>query len=99
MRTSLIAAIALLSASSAAAQSLERPTAPAPRASASVELRDAWCQTYAAWYVAQIPNEAPLPPDVRPDHLLEVELNYCRLDPQRYETQTIAELNRMNRLS
>jgi hypothetical protein len=93
MRKAAIAALALFAASSATAQTApQRPETTPPAATAAFELREQWCQRYAEWYVSRLPAQPALPADVRPTHLIEVELNYCILDPQQYERQTLAEL-------
>ena len=49
---------------------------------------------YAEWFVAQTPlQHQRMPADARPTERLENELNYCKLDPQQYERETVAELN------
>jgi|CXWL01.1.fsa_nt_gi hypothetical protein len=94
MRSHIIAAILLISAPIAVAQTRapERPLNAPPAASANFEQRDTWCQRYAAWYVSRVPDAAPLPSDVRPTHRLETEVQYCQRDPREYERLTIAEL-------
>jgi hypothetical protein len=93
MRALILASVLAL-ASAARAQPLpERPDTPAPAASAPIEQRQAWCQQYAAWFVAHTP-QGDQAPDARATHRFEVELNSCTLDPQAYERQTIAEAAR-----
>jgi len=69
-----------------------RPEEPAPAANASLEVRTEWSERYVAWFIAQTPDDAPLPADVSPTHRYEVELAYCKQDPQRYERETLAEI-------
>lgn len=93
--THILAAVALLAlASPASAQQISpsRPQAEAPASTAPFEQRAAWCAEYAAWYVANTPMQGARPEDARPSQLLEVEINYCELDPQVYERQIMAEL-------
>jgi hypothetical protein len=96
MRVIVLAFAILCTAYSATAQErAERPDLPAPPATAAFEQREDWCQKYAAWFVERAPSmEAPSPTDVRPTQRFENELSYCKLDPQEYERQTIAELAR-----
>jgi hypothetical protein len=96
MRNAISAALVLASSSAAFAQQIEakRPEAPAPAATAAFETREAWCQEYTAWFVGETPAARPAPADVRPNHRLEVEFNSCKLDPQGYERDTLAELPR-----
>jgi hypothetical protein len=70
----------------------ERPAEVAPAATASFDLRDGWCQKYAAWFVARLPAEGAAPSDVRATQRIENEMNSCKPDPQEYERQTTAEL-------
>lgn len=91
MRTAL-AALLFMTATAAVAQ--PRPTAPtqpAPTASAPFEQRESWCQNYAA----HVPAVAPAP-DMRPTQRFENELTYCKSDPQEYQRQTLAEVNRVS---
>lgn len=95
MRTLIIAVLLFASAPVALAQPRpERPATPAPAATASFDERESWCQKYAAWFVARVPERGPRPVDVRPTQRLENELTYCKLDPQQYERETRAELAR-----
>jgi hypothetical protein len=95
MRTPILAAILLSSASAAAAQNVVAPPAtPAPAANAPLDERAQWCDEYATWLIqitdaTSTPQAAPA--DVRPTQRLEVELNACKLDPQDYERDTRAE--------
>lgn len=94
MRTQIIAAILLASASVAVAQEAEviaPPTTAAPSASAPIDQRTHWCQQYAKWLVAMTQTNEPTPDDVRQTHRLEVELNSCVIDPQGYERETRRE--------
>lgn len=51
---------------------------------------------YAEWFVAQTPlQHQRMPADARPTARLENELTYCKVDPQQYERETVAELNTM----
>ncbi|GAM99768.1 hypothetical protein U91I_03423 [alpha proteobacterium U9-1i] len=94
MRTHIIAAILLASASTASAQTApERPIAAPPAVNASFEQRNDWCQKYAEWYVSRVPDKEPTPADVRPTHRLEVEVQFCQPNPPEYQRLTIAELN------
>ncbi|MGE0743007.1 MAG: hypothetical protein AB7O98_16845 [Hyphomonadaceae bacterium] len=94
MRTLLCIAALLASAPLASAQTVIAPPAtPPPPAVASVETRDSWCQAYAAWLVALTPSADERANDVSETHRLQVELASCRLDPQRYELETRAEVN------
>jgi hypothetical protein len=71
----------------------ERPTEQAPPASSPYEERAEWSEQYVAWFIAQTPQDEPLPADVSPTHRYEVEFSYCVLNPQRYERETQAELS------
>ncbi len=89
-------ALALISAlvvtTSAFAEPLpDRPDIAAPTASAPAMERQAWCQQYAAWFVAHTQDPSPAP-DQRATHRFEVELNSCTLDPQAYQRQTMSEI-------
>ena len=77
----------------AAAAVIDPPMQSPPAASAPFEQRDEWCQTYAAWFVSSIPDNEPMPADVRPTHRLEVEVQFCRPDPIEYKRLTSAELD------
>lgn len=72
----------------------QRPHDPAPSRKASAEARAEWTESYVAWFIAQTPQEGPLPADIAPTRRYEVEFAYCMLDPQRYERETQAELRR-----
>ena len=95
MRTHIIAALLLASASAAYGQEtpsvIAPPTAAAPEAAAPVAERSAWCEAYVTWLVAMKDAGAPAPSDVRPTHALEVELNSCTIDPSGYERETRRE--------
>lgn len=94
MRTHIIAAILLASASVAYAQEAQviaPPTTAAPSASAPIGERTHWCEQYATWLVAMTQTGEPAPADVRQTHRLEVELNSCTIDPQGYERETRRE--------
>ena len=96
MRTHIIAAILLASASVAYAQESEviaPPTTTPPSAAAPLGDRAEWCESYATWLVAMedAARAAPMPSDVRATHRLEVELNSCTIDPQGYERETRRE--------
>lgn len=93
MRTPIIATIFLGLASIAQAQEVVAPPSqPAPAAVAPLDERAVWCDAYATWLVEMAPAiTSPAPPDVRDTHQLEVELNSCKIDPQRYERETRAE--------
>jgi hypothetical protein len=96
MRNVIYAGFLLTFASTAAlaqTQTAQRPSNPAPAANAAFELREAWCMKYAEWFVSQRPTQGARPADVRATQQLENELSYCKLDPQQYERETIAELN------
>lgn len=71
----------------------QRPREPAPHKTASMEERADWSERYVAWFISQTPEETLLPDDVSPSHRYEVELAYCKLDPQQYEQETSAELD------
>lgn len=97
MRTYLIAAALIISTPTAFAQQVaqvapEHPAVAAPAASASFEQRDDWCRQYAAWFIARLPAAPTQAADPRPTQRVETELNSCKLDPQQYEQQTMAEL-------
>lgn len=99
MRTPIIAATLLASASMAHAQETEviaPPTAAPPNAAAPIGDRAEWCEDYATWLVAMedAAGTTPTPSDVRPTHRLEVELNSCTIDPQGYERETRREAQR-----
>ncbi len=72
----------------------QRPREPAPHRSAPTEERAEWSERYVAWFIAQTPQEGPLPPDISPTRRYEVEYAYCMLDPQRYERETQEEMRR-----
>lgn len=72
----------------------QRPRDAAPSRNESVEDRAEWAESYVAWFIAQTPQEGPLPTDIAPTRRYEVEFAYCMLDPQRYERETQAELRR-----
>jgi hypothetical protein len=96
MRTHIIAATLLASASAAHAQESEviaPPTTAPPNATAPIGDRSEWCEAYATWLVAMedAARTAPMPSDVRATHRLEVELNSCTIDPQGYERETRRE--------
>jgi hypothetical protein len=99
MRNLVSATLLIASASTAAlAQSDDkRPATPAPMAAAPFEAREAWCQDYVVWFIGETPAARPAPADMRPTHRLEVELNSCKLDPQEYERETLAEIPRPGR--
>lgn len=95
MRNAFLAVFLIGAASTAAIAQTEptRPALPAPQATASFDQREAWCQKYAAWYVDRVPESRTNPSaDVRGTQRMENEINYCKLDPQEYERQTLAEL-------
>lgn len=77
----------------AAADLVDQPVQSPPAANAPFEQRDEWCQTYASWFVGRIPDNEPMPADVRPTHRLEVEVQFCRADPIEYKRLTSAELS------
>lgn len=72
----------------------QRPQGTPPHRTASIQERAAWSERYVAWFIAQTPQNGPLPPDIPPTHRYEVEFAYCMLDPQRYERETLQELHR-----
>jgi hypothetical protein len=39
-----------------------------------------------------MPEAGPMPPDVRPTHRIETEVQFCQLDPRQYELLTTEEL-------
>jgi hypothetical protein len=94
MRVSILVA-ALLTAPVALAQEAlpAKPATPPPAASAAFEQREAWCEVYAAWFMAITPatSASPAPADVRQSHEFEVEFSSCKLDPQQYEQDTREE--------
>lgn len=98
MRAQIFAAFLAFSAPAAVAQTdtPQRPTTPAPAESASVEARQDWCAAYVAWFVSRMPEQRNLPQDAREGHLTEVEYQFCVLDPQDYQRQSLAELERVN---
>jgi hypothetical protein len=69
-----------------------RPAASAPSADAPYDSRAEWSRDYVAWFIAQTPQDGPLPPDARDTHRFEIEFITCVSDPQAYERQTMAEL-------
>lgn len=95
MRTHIIAAILLASASVAVAQEtvIAPPASAAPSAAAPIEERADWCEAYATWLIAMTESDVPAA-DVRATHRLEVELNSCTIDPQGYERETRREAQR-----
>lgn len=72
--------------------SRQQTRSPAPTRGAAHYARAAWSEDYVAWFVSQIEMEGPLPPDVSPTHLYEVEFASAMLDPQRYERESQQEL-------
>ena len=94
MRALVIATFLIAAASAAVAQEAARPAAPAPAASASFDQREAWCQKYASWLVAETEQQGLTPADVRATQRVETELNSCKPDPQMYERETRAEAER-----
>lgn len=94
MRNSIYAVFLLACVSTAAlAQSqATRPENPPPAATASFEVREAWCLKYAEWFVAHMPVQGSAA-EARSTQRLENEITYCKLDPQQYERETLAELN------
>jgi hypothetical protein len=92
MRALLISSIAMFATTALAQEAPERPSEAAPQATASFEAREAWCLDYAHWFVATTPAPEVHPADVAPNHRFEVELNSCKLDPQAYERDTLAEI-------
>lgn len=92
MNTHTIAPIAPACAPVTKSDALPRPTNSPPRASAAFKQRNDWCQSYAAWFVSQMPEAGPLPLDVRPTHRIETEVQFCQLDPRQYELLTTEEL-------
>jgi hypothetical protein len=87
--------ICMAMASPALGQEASRPQTPPPAAHAPFEARAAWCEAYAAWFVARLPPQ-PQPSDIRPTQRMENEINYCKLDPVAYQRETRAELARAN---
>lgn len=69
-----------------------RPATSAPSADAPYDVRAAWSNDYVSWFIAQMPQQGALPPDVRDTHRFEIEFETCVNDPQAYERQTLAEL-------
>jgi len=69
-----------------------RPATSAPSADAPYDVRAAWSNDYVSWFIAQMPQQGALPPDVRDTHRFEIEFEACVGDPQTYERQTLAEL-------
>lgn len=103
MRNAIYAAFLLTCASTAAiaqTQQQQRPIEAAPTATAPIEERDDWCRRYAAHVAEQASHPTARPSDVRPTHLVETEINYCKMDPQEYQRETVAELsNRRDEIS
>ena len=64
----------------------------APNASAPFDVREAWCLDYAIRLVARVPGDG-VPSDARPTQRFENEFNSCKLDPQKYERETRAEIS------
>jgi hypothetical protein len=95
MRNAIYAAFLFACASTAALgqANAQRPANPAPAATAAFEIREAWCLKYSQWFVMQAPSREPVPAGARPTQRLENELTYCKLDPQQYERETLAELH------
>lgn len=92
MRSLIVATVLLVSSPVAFAQDVLAPPAQAaPTASAPIQERADWRDTYASWLVAMTPRAQGAPADVRQSQHLEVELNACKLDPQQYERETRAE--------
>ena len=98
MRTHIIAAFLLASASVAYAQEepdvIAPPASAAPTAAAPIDARAQWCEDYTTWLVAMTNVETPPPADARPTQRLEVEMNSCTIDPQGYERETRVEAQR-----
>lgn len=69
-----------------------RPITNAPSASAPYDVRAAWSRDYVMWFIAKMPEDGALPPDVRDTHRFEIEFETCVADPAAYERQTLAEL-------
>jgi hypothetical protein len=92
MRTLLFIAALCIAAPALAQTPPEPPAQAPPAATAPIEQREDWCQTYAAWFVASMPAEGETPADVRETQRIETELNSCKLDPPEYRRQTTAEL-------
>ncbi len=69
-----------------------RPASSAPSADAPYDVRAAWSSDYVSWFIAQMPQQGALPPDVRDTHRFEIEFEACVADPAAYERQTLAEL-------
>lgn len=96
MRNTIYATFLLACVSTAAiaqTQTQQRPIEAAPAATAPIEQRDDWCRKYAVWFAEQASPTARAS-DVRSTHLVETEINYCLLDPQEYERETVAEMDR-----
>lgn len=99
MKRAFILMFALCAANAAFAQEPpQRPEAPPPAAAAPFAQREAWCQQFAAWFVASTP-QTPAPPDVRDGHEFQIEFNSCKLDPQRYERDTRTEAQSQRRIA
>lgn len=92
MNTHTIAPIAPACAPVTKSEPFPRPGHSPPPATAAFEQRNDWCQSYAAWFVSQVPEAGLLPPDVRPTHRIETEVQFCQLDPCQYELLTTEEL-------
>lgn len=91
MRMHIVAAFLFASTPAAFAQEVLAPPAePAPAATAPVEERANWCDTYASWLVAMTPEQRSAAEAENAQHL-QVELNACKIDPQQYERETRAE--------
>jgi hypothetical protein len=89
MRTLIVAASALAVGQVATAQEVVAPPAqPAPTASAPVDERTQWCDTYATWLIAM---DVATASEADESQHLRVELNACRIDPQQYERETRAD--------
>lgn len=73
----------------------QQPVSPAPAATASFEVREAWCLKYAEWVISFMPAQEQ--PAARPTQRLENEITYCKTDPQHYERETLAELGAVAR--
>ncbi len=92
MRTYIFAALLVASASVATAQDVVAPPATAaPSATAPLDERAQWCDSYATWLVAMTDTAQQAPADVRDTQRIETEINACKLDPQDYERDTRAE--------
>jgi len=90
MRNAILSLVLICAGPAFAETGPKRPEESPPAASAPFEARENWCQKYADWFVSVTPT--PAPSDVRPTQRFENELASCKIDPQAYQRETLAEV-------